>query len=272
MAKKVIDTGGISSWTNHSSLVSSTGAVAGFTLSTSATQGNATATNTAGVRAAENVGGLYNTTVAMEGRMNPALVAANVGFSWGEYSTNVSGATITMNWENRPSTCVDATEALEFLPGLLTWSVAITAKYDDTDDLPLAKGAAGALSLTITDSADDTHIIGGNVLVQDVSTGRIAPGELPEVTITANGTGDLFAGDGYSTSTATAQMLDDLVDGSNRIANPGPSTLTMQGLTSRTYIVDAFLTSLSIPVIVDQVITWSGTAQGSGNLTGTAIS
>jgi hypothetical protein len=207
----------------------------------------------------------------MEGRMDPAVLGSSFAATWGNVnSANVKSVVYNLNWPTNNTTVAASTHAADgagmtYLPGLMTWTADVVMGIDDTTDAPLAGGAGGSLVTTVTDADGDTLILTGSAAV----TGTPVPielGSVPQLSVSGQGSGNLAV-----SGTEADTFLDDLISSGN-LYNPGAGEFTGTAASGRTFIVDAFITSLVIRMEIGGALTYTATAQGTGDLTGTAIS
>lgn len=259
MAKKFIDSPTVA-WDSHSGLVTAgQGVLKSATISQSSGMLDTTAITGSQVLSKSYLGDLTQTTVALAGRMDPALLGSSIGLNWTNgYTANLNAATVNLNWG-----AIDITSSspsavgYQYGPGLLDCTFSFEYILDDTATFPTT-GDSGAATLTVTDADGDTVTLAGTLFVENVGE-PLEIGTYPTVTVSARLSGNLTLGGDES-----GTLYDDLVNGSSLFANPGEDTLTITESTGVAHSGEAFVSSMSVTHAIGQPVSFSVTAQVSG--------
>lgn len=256
-------TGLVTSWANHTSLIAgSASSPSSFELMVSQDEGDSTVFAST-VYARSFAVGLYNATARITSQLNSPKFGTDglVTTTGSGYVTNCYAWNATIDWEPQPADKFASTgpSMRSFIPGLLRMTGSYSCWVDTSTAITKASTPGTAETLTfkfIEDGANDKTIT-ASCWIRPRAVVQV--GDIPSVTYDFASTGNVTIG-GYSAG--VKHPLESL-HSSGTIITPTIGSLVMQSHASRTYTMDAFVSSWSIDVNLNGLVVMNLTAQGT---------
>lgn len=243
--------GDVASWTNNAALISSASEPVRWTMDMDSSP---VETTVFGSSTGTSIGSLRSATGLITSRISAAATGAGGDVTWASslaYAIRVQQWALTISARVHDVTEMDDSSEPEwrsFVPGLVNWSGTYEGMLDDTTAITqptIASDTTSAANITLT-------VDGSNSFVGSGFIGQISAAVDPT---TLNSVTHNFVGAGELTKNGTTFIAAGTVGSLSGEVGFSTGALTLQAFSGKTFVGNAFPTSITVTVPYQDIIT-----------------